>query len=83
MKYFAIVLIAVCLAACDYLPKNATLNLSSEQISQLQTQLQPSEQVVVDALSTHQFVALGDAHYYPGFMPAISDIITSPRVVSQ
>ena len=47
MKYFAIVLIAVCLAACDYLPKNATLNLSPEQISQLQTQLQPSEQVVV------------------------------------
>lgn len=83
MKYFAIVLIAVCLAACDYLPKNATLNLSPEQISQLQTQLQPSEQVVVDALSTHQFVALGDAHYYPGFMPAISDIITSPKVVSQ
>ena len=83
MKYFAIVFIAVCLAACDYLPKNATLNLSPEQISQLQTQLQPSEQVVADALSTHQFVALGDAHYYPGFMSAISDIIASPKIVSQ
>ena len=34
-------------------------------------------------LKTHQFVALGDAHYYDGFISAITEIVIFQRVVAQ
>ncbi|MGB0836027.1 MAG: hypothetical protein ACPGR2_16060 [Psychrobium sp.] len=81
LKHFCLsIALILAVTGCDYLPKTAQLALNDEQKSQLATQLQPSIQVVNKAFKTKQFVALGDAHYYPGYMSEITKIVTSNKI---
>lgn len=71
-------LVVLVLCGCDYLPHTAKIDLTDSEIANVVAKAKPTEQVILDAFKTHDFVAMGDYHWTPAIMQAITNLVLNP-----
>ncbi len=67
------------LAGCEYLPHNAKVELSKQEVAQVVEQAKFADDAIMQAFEKHNFVAIGDYHWNDAFVRYASELVVKPE----
>ncbi|CAE6892515.1 hypothetical protein [Vibrio sp. B1FLJ16] len=71
------------LAACEYLPHSAKVELSKQEVAQVVEQAKFADDAIMQAFEKHNFVAIGDYHWNDAFVRYATELVVKPEFSQQ
>ncbi len=68
---------------CEYLPHNAKVELSEQEVAHVVEQAKFADDAIMQAFAKHNFVAIGDYHWNDAFVRYATELVVKPEFSQQ